>query len=133
MSAKLSVLRATRQLLRPGGKTGFYTILPTKGLSRADYLRAIRSGPRAVSTRRRSHEDILRAAGFVRVRALDVTPEWRQTTAQFIAEHDRLAAPLADMMGRDDLQDRQRSLRRSLEAIEEHLLERKLFTASRPA
>jgi len=127
------VLRATRQLLRPGGKTGFYTILPVDDLSGADYLRAIRCGPRAVSTRRRSHEEILRAAGFVHVRSLDVTAEWRQTTEQFIAELDRLAAPLADIMGRDDLQDRQRSLRRSLEAIEEHLLERKLFTASRPA
>lgn len=123
------MLRATWQLLRPGGRTGFYTILPADDLARTDYLRAIRLGPRAVSTRRRSHEEILRAAGFVGVRSLDVTPEWHRTTKQLIAEQDRLAAPLAEIVGRRDLEDRQRSLRRLLEAMDENLLQRKLFTA----
>jgi hypothetical protein len=126
------VLRATRRLLRPGGSTGFYTILPATGLSAADYARAIRCGPRAVSTRRRSHEGVLRSAGFVEIQSLDVTSEWRTAVAGFLAQQDRLAEALIAALGRQDWQERQRSLRRTLQAIDEHLLERRLFTARTP-
>jgi len=120
------------QLLRPGGRTGFYTILPAEGLSRSDYQRAIRLGPRAVSTRRRSHRDLLRTAGFVDIRSLDVTDTWRQTAELFVAEQDRLADSLAELVGRQTLRDRQRKLRSSLRAIDDGLLQRLLFTARRP-
>ena len=125
------MLRATKQLLRPGGKTGFLTIVPADGLSASDYQRAIRMGPRAVSTRRRPHEETLHRAGFVDVSTHDVTKAWRKVVEQVIAEQDRLREELTRILGRQELAERQRSLRLSLRAINEGLLQRKKFTGRR--
>jgi len=119
-------------LLRPGRRTGFLTILPAAGLTRADYQRAIRRGPRAVATRRRQLEEMLDTAGFVDIQAQDVTGLWRQSTHGLITEQDRHAEALTEIVGRQALRERQRDLRRSLRAIDEGLLERKLFSATRP-
>ena len=75
---------------------------------------------------------MLRTAGFVDIRSLDVTDTWRQTAELFVAEQDRLADSLAELVGRQTLRDRQRKLRSSLRAIDDGLLQRLLFTARRP-
>jgi hypothetical protein len=118
-----------QKLLRPGGRTGFFTIVPTDGLSPTEYQKAIRFGPGAVSTRRRSHEDILRTAGFVGIRSFNVTRQWRHTVSRLIVEQDSRSERLIDLIGRDEFTQRQRMLRRSLQAVDRHLLERRLYIA----
>ena len=47
------MLRASHALLRPGGRTAFYTIFIPAGLSDSAYRRAGRIGPNGVTSRRR--------------------------------------------------------------------------------
>lgn len=118
-----------QKLLLPGGRTGFFTICPADGLSPSEYQQAIRFGPGAVSTRQRSHEEILRTAGFTGIRSFNVTREWHQTVSRLIVEQDRRSGPLQDLIGRDEFTQRQRRLRRNIQAIDRDLLERRLYTA----
>jgi len=74
---------------------------------------------------------MLRTAGFVDIRSSDATGAWRQTAERLIAEQDRLAEPLIELIGQQLFDDRQQKLRRSLQAIDELLLRRTLFTARR--
>ena len=126
------MLRATLKLLRPGGRTGFFTVVPVDGLSASGYKRSIRLGPRAVSTRRRSQQRILHAAGFTDIRSEDVTAAWRETTERLLLEQERLAEALIEAVGRQTFLDRQRKLRQSLRSVDEGLLQRRLFIAMRP-
>ena len=80
LRAKLSVLRACRRLLRPGGRIGFYTIVESPGLSPAARRRARAAGPRAVAIRS-VHQRLLRAAGFKDITEIDVTPAFAATGA----------------------------------------------------
>jgi len=114
------VLRASRRLLRPGGWLAFHTIYPTPGLSKAAYRRAIKVGPRAVSTRRRDHRELLATAGYVSIEIIDLTGQYRRTILDFLEHHKRLAD-----------EDRQADLRGSLSALDEGLLMRSLFLGRR--
>jgi cyclopropane fatty-acyl-phospholipid synthase-like methyltransferase len=71
------VLRASRRLLRPGGRVAFHTISVTPGLSRADHRRAMRAGPPAADDKGGS--ELLARAGFIDVREYDVTEQYAAT------------------------------------------------------
>lgn len=118
-------------MLRPGGRTAFYTIHPVAGLTPAQRRRAARSGAPAVSTAR-PYEDLLAAAGFTQVQRADCTAEFAATAQAWLSEWDASFAELATLYGEQAVAERQRKRRTQLRAIADGLLARSLFTATRP-
>jgi hypothetical protein len=125
------VLRALKRLLRRGGRIAFTTIFVTPGLAPAVHRRAQRSGPRAVASRA-DQVQLLASAGFVDVDEIDVTAEFATTARAWLTEWDAHADELAALESRSAFVERQRDRRRQLAAIEDGLLRRGLFSATRP-
>ena len=125
------MLRACKRLLRPAGRIAFYTIFIASGLSEAAYRRAARAGPSAVTSRRREQGDLLRSAGFARVREIDVTGEFLRSTRAWYAARARYADQLSEAEGEALFSDRQRDYHLQARAIEAGLLRRALLVAER--
>ncbi len=125
------MLRACNRLLRPGGRIAYYTIFVTPGLSPAEFRRALRAGPPAVASRRRTESEMLRSAGFVDVREVDATAEFLRTTRAWLRSRLRRAAELSEAEGEAAFKDRQRHYRLESKAIAAGLLRRSLFLAER--
>jgi hypothetical protein len=125
------VLRACRRILVPGGRTAFFTILISPGLSRRDQRRAVRLGPRAVASNRVQSE-LVTAAGFVEVDEIDFTDEFLETVRRWLRFSRELETTLRRTLG-DDAFDQQLSDRTDMVvAIEAGLLRRSLFVAAVP-
>jgi hypothetical protein len=124
------VLRATRALLRPGGRTAFFTIHPAPGLDAGQRRRASRDGPPAVATAR-SHAELLDAAGFTDIRETDYTDEFADITRSWIDQWDTHQDELASLLGAQAVADRQAERRAQLRAIEDGILRRALCSARR--
>jgi len=125
------VLRASRRLLRRGGRTAFFTIHPAPGLPEPLYRRALRAGPSATATRRRSPADLLHAAGFTQILVEDVTAAFHDTLRRWIEEWERFAEPLCTLLGSDDVAQAQAERRATLAALDDGLLRRSLVVAVR--
>ena len=130
MADKLSVLRACHQALRPGGRIAGYTIHTPDHLDARRTARAAELGPRSVLAQT-SPEALLRAAGFSRVRAEDVTTEFSETARAFVAARERHAEALRREDGDAVFDEEQRSMTATLEGIGEGLLLRSLHVAER--
>jgi hypothetical protein len=124
------VLRASRRLLRPGGRTAFFTIHPTPGLPTRLRRRAHRDGPVAVASHLSARE-LLERAGFVDVEETDCTAEFLRVAQAWVdrCEHHRDA--LAGLLGADDFEQRQTERRIQLQAVRDGLLRRSLLVATR--
>jgi hypothetical protein len=124
------VLRACRRLLRPGGRTAYYSIFVTPGLSKGAHRRAVRLGPRAVGAHRVQPE-LLKAAGFDEVVATDVTMAFLETARQWVRYAKKFECELRSTLG-DALFDEQQTDRAEMiAAIEEGLLSRALFQGTK--
>jgi len=117
--------------LRPAGRLAFYTIFIPPGLSPSEYRRATRSGPAAVTSRRREQGQLLRSAGFARIVETDVTEDFLRTTRAWQEARARFADELIEAEGEALFRDRQRRYRLQSGAIEAGLLRRALFVAER--
>ena len=118
-------------MLRPGGRTAFYTIHPAAGLTPAQRRRAARSSAPAVSAAR-PYEDLLATAGFTEISRTDCTAEFAATAQAWLSEWDASFAGLAALYGEEFVAERQRKRCAQLRAIGDGLLVRSLFTATRP-
>jgi hypothetical protein len=107
------------------------TIYVTPGLSPAGRRRAHRSGPRAVASRA-DQPQLLASAGFVDIAEVDLTPDFAATGRAWIDQWDQHADELIQLEGRAAFDERQRGRRVQMRAIEDGLLRRGLFTATRP-
>ena len=125
------MLRVSRQVLRPGGLTAFFTIHPAPGLSAQARTRAHRSGPVAVATSR-AHRELLTLAGFTDIFEQDCTAEFHEVARAWIDQSDEHRDALADALGAPVFEERQTERRSLLGAIEDGLLCRTLFVAVRP-
>jgi hypothetical protein len=125
------VLRALNRLLRPGGRIAYTTIFVAPGLSAARRRRAQRSGPRAVATRS-DHQGLLASAGFADIEMLDVTVEFASTARAWLAAWAANEQELTALESPGVFSERQRDRRTQLRAIEDGLLRRGLFSATRP-
>jgi hypothetical protein len=124
------VLRASRRLLRPGGRTAYLTIFATPGLSKRDHRRAVRFGPRAVRSSSEQAE-LLGAAGFDHVLVIDVTQDFLETIRRWLLHASELELGLRSALG-DTLFDEQQADRKDMvAAVEEGLLSRALFVGTR--
>lgn len=126
------MLRALRQLLRPGGRIAYTTIFVTPGLDPKSRRRAQRSGPRAVGTRSNQRQ-LLVSAGFIEIDVVDLTTEWATTAQGWIDGWSTNEAELSALESPGAFAQRQRERRRQQRAIEDGLLRRALFSATRPA
>jgi hypothetical protein len=124
------VLRALKQLLRPGGRLAFTTIYVTPGLSPTLRRKAQRFGPRAVASRSEQHH-LLASAGFNDIDAVDLTPEFAATARAWIDGRAAHEAELSALESPATFADRQRDGCFQLRAVEEGLLCRALFSATR--
>ena len=125
------MLRACRRLLRPGGRTAFLTIFVTPGLSKRDHRRAVRVGPRAVRSDREP-QDLLHAARFVDVEALDLTAEFLETARGWHDHSAPLERELRATVGEGEFDQQQADRRETVAAIEDGLLSRALLIAAKP-
>jgi hypothetical protein len=127
MARKLSVLRACRSAMKPGGRMGFFTIFVADGLPERDYQRALRSGPSFVSSRRRDHKEMLGGAGFASVKEIDLTAEFLETTRAWLNGRERYREELIAVEGEASFEERQNDSRLQAKGIEDGLLRRALF------
>jgi hypothetical protein len=126
------VLRASRQLLRPGGRTAFSTIHPAPGLDERRRREAHRAGPVAVATGNLDHVELMTRAGFVAVEEIDGTPEFAVVTRAWVDEWDRHREALVEVLGPAGFHDRQRGRQNMLRAIEHGVLQRSLVVGRAP-
>jgi ubiquinone/menaquinone biosynthesis C-methylase UbiE len=131
LAPKLAVLRATHQVLRPGGRTAFSVIFPAPGLRPAQARRAAEAGPPHCGLPT-TYPALLRSAGFVDVDEHDLTPAYLATALTKLAVADELADAMADMLGREAFDDMQAKRRLAVGAIADGLLRRARFVARRP-
>lgn len=125
------MLRACRRLLKPGGRLAFYTIFATTGLSDRDYRRARRSGPNHLSTRRVEHHEMLTSAGLSLVDERDLTPQFLRTARGWYERRKKYERQLREADGDAYFEERQHDAIVQIRAIEDGLLRRALFVATR--
>jgi hypothetical protein len=126
------VLRACLRILRPGGRTAFFTIHPAAGLTPAQRRRAYRDGPVEVATAR-THRQLLEAAGFTQVTETDCTAEFAAVTRAWIHQWEANHQDLVALLGEAEVEERQAARQAQLRAIEDGILSRSLFAARRPS
>ena len=118
-------------MLRPGGRIAFHTIQPTPDLGVARRRRAHAAGPIAVALPT-NYESLLRSAGFRQIAATDLTADYRSTQQRWIDATGRREPELRRAMG-DELYDERADTRtQTLAAIDDGLLSRFQYTATRP-
>ncbi len=122
------MLRASRRVLRPGGRTAFHVIFVAAGLSEGDRVRAVAAGPPHVSAPG-SYPDLVADAGFGRVDEVDLTDQYRQAAVAWLRESARAAKQLGELFGIEEFQRRQQEREETVAAIEDGLLRRSLLTA----
>lgn len=131
LSPKLSLLRATFQALRHGGRTAFTAIFPAAGLSTAAARRAIEAGPPNCRLRT-SYPSLLRSAGFVDVEERDLTVDYLATASRKREVAEQFAGDMIEMLGRQEYEEMQSERGLAIAAIEGGLLRRSRFVARRP-
>jgi cyclopropane fatty-acyl-phospholipid synthase-like methyltransferase len=128
--AKLSVLRASHRVLKPGGRIAYYTIYVVPDLSEAEYRQAIQFWPSA-GTARREPAEMLASAGFVDVNETDVTKQYRTTTRAWLNGRRRHYDDLAQALGATALDQKIGENEFMLKFAKDGLVRRSLLTARR--
>jgi len=131
LGPKLAMLRACRDLLRPGGRMAFTTILVAPGLDPAQHRRAVRAGPWQVLARR-PYPALVQQAGFTDVVDVDVSEDYGRIQAAWLDATEARADAVRQLTSDAELRDAQADRRRAHAAIEEGLLRRSLITARCP-
>jgi cyclopropane fatty-acyl-phospholipid synthase-like methyltransferase len=122
------VLRATRRLLRPGGRTAFVTILIAPDLPRRLHRQAAAAGPSAATTP--DLTALVDRAGLAAVRIEDVTADYLDTARAWLAARERHRDALRPL-DPADYDERVARGRAAIIAIEQGLLRRSLVLATR--
>lgn len=131
LAPKLSVLRACRRLLRPGGRMAFTVIHLADGLGPSERRRARRAGPGQVAARE-GYAAMTARAGFDDVVEVDVTPEYLVTKRAWWEATQKRADEVRGALPDGELDALQADRRFTLTAIEDGLLRRSLLTAVAP-
>lgn len=118
-------------MLKRGGRIAFFTIQPRPGLDPRRRRKANRVGPAGVAVPT-SYESLLRSAGFRGIDAVDVTSEYHACQRRWIDAMARHEGPLRDSMGDEMYDQRVRDRGATLLAIDEGLLSRFVYSATRP-
>jgi cyclopropane fatty-acyl-phospholipid synthase-like methyltransferase len=131
LGPKVSVLRACRRLLRPGGRLAFTTIHAVPGLNSHQRRHAHRAGPVNVATRA-DYPTLIARAGFTDIVQIDVTRDYAATQRAWYEANERRAAAMRRLTSDAEFAQAQADRRLTTDAIAAGLLRRSLFTAIRP-
>jgi cyclopropane fatty-acyl-phospholipid synthase-like methyltransferase len=131
LSAKASVLRASRKVLKPGGRTAFFTIYVPNGLSKAAKRRALAAAPR-YGWSRVSNQQLMQSAGFADIIEKDSTEQFLRTLRGWYEHSNERDAELVELWGAEIFRERQADRLAAIEAIEDGLQRRVLICATRP-
>lgn len=132
MPDKLSVLRASYRVMKPGGLIGFLVIAIADDLTAQEKTRMADDdiGP-DYADGGPGYPLLMESAGFGRVDVHDLSAEYLDTTSAWIRERVAEAAELQAIWGRETFDERMASQRRSLEAVRDGRLRRYLVTGVR--
>ncbi|MFQ6024872.1 MAG: methyltransferase domain-containing protein [Acidiferrobacterales bacterium] len=128
LEAKLSVLKACRQVVRAGGRMVFTVISIAPGLSSTDYKRAADSGPPFVESAV-DYPTLLRQARWKITDRVDLTVEYARTVRCLLREWEARKDGLSELFGAAEFTELVTGKRATLQAIEERFLQRELFVA----
>jgi cyclopropane fatty-acyl-phospholipid synthase-like methyltransferase len=131
LGPKLSVLRACRHLLRPGGRLAFTTIHPAPGLDARQRRRAHRAGPVDIATRA-DYPTLIARAGFAGIVQVDVSRDYATTQRAWYEANERHAEAIRRLTSDAEFAQSQADRRLTADAIAAGILRRSLFTAVRP-
>jgi hypothetical protein len=116
--------------LKPGGRIAYTTIVVADDLSKSRHRRAVRAGPRAISSTRPMGV-LTEAARFERVVVTDVTKEFIETAQAWIDAFGQRQRQLRPLLG-PEFDERQTGRRNMVAAAGEGLLKRLLVSATSP-
>jgi len=131
LGPKLALLRACRDLLRPGGRMAYTTIYVAPGLGRDDHRGAVLAGPWHV-TARRPYGEMTQQAGFTDIVEIDVTDQYATTQRAWLEANEARADEVRELTSGEDFRLAQADRRRARHAIERGWLQRSLIVATRP-
>lgn len=132
MADKLSVLRACRRVLRPGGKIAFFAVVIPEDVT-DEVTAAVGEGLPGFAASDSSYPEMLAAAGFTAITEDDVTEAYRVTSARWQDVSFALGDELRAALGADLFEEKRANRARSLEAIRAGALGRRFYTARVPA
>lgn len=121
-------MRACGRVLREGGKIGFLVISAAPGLAPAQQERALEVGHVDAGP---GYPALLDRAGFVDTEVCDVTVDYRATLAAWLAAYDDETEALTELIGADELAERQQRRTRNLATVDLGLVCRYRITAVR--
>ncbi len=127
LPGKLAVLDSCRRTIRADGKMVFSVILVTPGLTADDHERATAGGPPFIETEI-PYPEMLRRTGWDITDHRDLTAEYRATLARMLDKLEIHAGEIANLFGDDEAADERARRRRALEALEQGMLRRELFS-----
>jgi SAM-dependent methyltransferase len=127
LSDKLAVLRASRRVLRAGGRLAFFVIEPAD----ADNPPPHGVGPLFVAIPR-PYRELLAEAGFGDIEYRDVTPEYRETAARWLSESRALESGLRAALGAGTFEGRLAEQVSDLAAVDAGVLRRSLYITQNP-
>lgn len=131
LGPKLSVLRACKQLLRPGGRLAFTTISTAPGLDDRQRRQANRAGPTLVAARA-EYSELVARAGFSDIIEVDLTREYAVTQQAWYEAYEQRAPEIRQLISDAEFAEGQADRLETLDAIKAGLLHRSLLTAVRP-
>jgi cyclopropane fatty-acyl-phospholipid synthase-like methyltransferase len=125
---KLAVLKACREVVKPGGRMVFTVILTTAGLSDSAYLEAVECGPSFIAAED-SYPNLIAAAGWELVEQVDLSIEFLETLR--VMRHNELhyADDLENLLGKEETLRRLTRTEESIYGLEHNLIKRGLFQA----
>ena len=125
------MLRACGRVLRRGGRIAYYTIFVAEELPARERRRIGKDAPEGLYTHR-GQQEILKAAGFGRIRETDVTAEYLRVQRALYDANERHQRSLRRVLGDAKFDDAQSSRKVTLACIESGHYRRSLFVAERP-
>jgi hypothetical protein len=130
LSGKLSALRGSRQVLKSGGRTAFFTIYVPGGLSGQARRRALAAAPH-YGWSRVSNVQLMRSAGFAEIDETDCTDRYLKTLRGWYDHSSDREDELVSLWGADLFKERQEARSAAIEAVQDGLQRRVLISAAK--
>lgn len=128
LESKAAVLDECRRVVRADGRMAFTVISIAPALSSEDYRRAVQAGPLFKETAV-PYPAMLEQTGWTITDQFDLTVEYAQAARHMLCEEERRADALARVLGAAEFSDTLARRRRTIEALNQGLLQRELFVA----
>ena len=129
LGPKAETLAECRRVTRAAGLMLFTAITISPGLSPAAYRQAVELGPRFVEVTG-GYPSLLRECGWQVTEQRDLTADFAATVRHLLGEQEARAAELHDVLGEAELSERVAENVSTLQAIEDGLLRRELYTVT---